>query len=185
MLGSYRLLILIKLILFELLGLICIEDHSYRRYRRLRSSSDSNNPPGTPFVIVVSVSIDDYFAVLNCSTPERVPHLKLDWYFQTRASLKPPRVIWQRGHSNNPRYTAYSPDQLQHFFQIKSIHYNDSGTYMCVDQTTGFYDKIELLVRDSRSCAASGIRLQVTTLVCLVLLSLYLARRTASESQVT
>ena len=92
-------------------------------------------------------SIDDYFAVLNCSTPERVPHLKLDWYFQTRASLKPPRVIWQRGHSNNPRYTAYSPDQLQHFFQIKSIHYNDSGTYMCVDQTTGFYDKIELLVR--------------------------------------
>ncbi|CAF0833799.1 unnamed protein product [Adineta steineri] len=185
MLGSYRLLILIKLILFELLGLMCIEDDSFRRYRRQRSPSDSNNPSGTPFVIVVSVSVQDYFAVLNCSTPERVPHLKLDWYFQTRASLRPPRVIWQRGHSNIHRYSAYSPDQKQHILQIKPVNYNDSGTYMCVDQTTGFYDKIELIVRDSRSCAGSIIRLQTTMLVCLVLLSLYLSRRTASESQVT
>jgi len=126
---------------------VCIEDDSFRRYRRLRSLSDSNNPPGTPFIIVVSVSIDDYFAVLNCSTPERVSHLKLDWYFQTRASSKPPRVIWQSGHANIHRYTAYSPDQIQHYLQIKPVNYNDSGTYMCVDQTTGFHKELELIVR--------------------------------------
>jgi len=131
---------------------VCIEDDSFRRYRRLRSLSDSNNPPGTPFIIVVSVSIDDYFAVLNCSTPERVSHLKLDWYFQTRASSKPPRVILQRGHSKVHRYTAYSPDQIQHYLQIKPVNYNDSGTYMCVDQTTGFFKELELIVRKFNSC---------------------------------
>jgi hypothetical protein len=125
----------------------CIEDNSFRRYRRLHSPSDSNNLPGTPFILVVSVSVDDYLAVLNCSTREQVSHLKLDWYFQTRASSKPPRVIWQRGHSNDPRYSAYSPDQVQHYLQIKPVNYNDSGTYMCVDQTSGFSNQIELLVR--------------------------------------
>lgn len=109
--------------------------------------SESNNSPGTPFVIVVSVSIDDYFAVLNCSTPERVPHLKLEWYFQTHASSKPPFVIWQRGLPKIHRYTAYSPDQLQHYLRIKPINYNDSGTYICVDQSSGFQDKVELIVR--------------------------------------
>jgi len=184
MLGSYQLLVLIKLILFQLLGLMCIEDDLFRRYRRLRSPSDSNNSPGTSFIIVASVSIDDYYAVLNCSTPERVPHQKLDWYFQKRSS-KSPRVIWQRGRSNIHRYTAYSPDQYRHYLQIKPVNYNDSGIYTCLDQTTGYRDEIELIVRDSRSCAGSVIRLQMTTLVCLVLLSLSLSRRTASESQVT
>jgi hypothetical protein len=125
---------------------VCIEDNSFRRYRRLRSSSDSNNPPGTSFIIVTSVSIDDYYAVLNCSTPERVSHHKLDWYFQTRSS-KLPRVIWQRGRSITHRYTAYSPDQYRHYLQIKPVNYNDSGTYTCLDQTTGYYDEIELVVR--------------------------------------
>ncbi len=131
---------------------MCIKDDSFRRYRRLRSLSDSNNPSGTPFIIVVSVSIDDYFAVLNCSTPERVPHLKLDWYFKTPASSKPPRVILQRGHARVHRYTAYSPDQIQHYLQIKPVNYNDSGTYMCVDQTTGFFKELELIVRKFNSC---------------------------------
>jgi hypothetical protein len=126
---------------------VCIEDDSFRRYRRLRSSSDNNNPPGTPFIIVVSASVDDYFAVLNCSTPRLVPHDQLDWYFEKRASVKSPRVIWQRGRSNSLRYTAYSPDQVRHYLQIKSVNYNDSGTYMCLDQKTGFLDKIELIVR--------------------------------------
>ncbi|CAF0755523.1 unnamed protein product [Rotaria sp. Silwood1] len=184
MLGSYQLSLLIKLILFEVLGLMCIEDDSFRRYRRLRSSSDSNSLSGTPFIII-SVSVDDYFAVLNCSTPQRVSHDKLDWYFQKRASLKSPRVIWQRGRSNIHRYTAYSPNQIQHYLQIKSVNYNDSGTYICIDQTTGFHDKVELIVRDSRSCAGSAIRLQLTMLVSLILLSLFLSRRAASESQVT
>jgi hypothetical protein len=125
---------------------VCIEDDSFRRQRRLRSASDSNNPPGNP-LIIVSVSVDDYLAVLTCSTPERVPIQKLDWYFKTRSSLKSPRVIWQRGRSNTRRYIAYSPDQVQHYLQIKPVHYNDSGTYMCVDQTTGFYDEVELIVR--------------------------------------
>lgn len=104
--------------------------------------SSSNNP----LIIFVSTSIDDHFVVINCSTPERVPHHKLDWYFQTRTSSKPPRVIWQRGRSNIPRYIAYSPDQIRHFLQIRPIHSNDSGTYMCLDQTTGFYDRTELLI---------------------------------------
>jgi hypothetical protein len=91
--------------------------------------------------------MNDHFAVLNCSTPERVAHHKLDWYFQTRASLKPPRVIWQRGRSNIHRYIAYSPDQFRHFLQIRPLHSNDSGTYMCLDQTTGYYAGIELIVR--------------------------------------
>jgi hypothetical protein len=125
---------------------VCIEDDSFRRYRRLRSSNDSNNPPGTSFIIVSSVSIDDYYAVLNCSTPEHVSHQKLDWYFQTRSS-RLPRVIWQRGRSITHRYTAYSPDQKRHYLQIKPVNYNDSGIYMCVDQTTGFRDEIELIVR--------------------------------------
>jgi len=131
---------------------VCIKDDSFRRYRRLRSLSDSNNSSGTPFIIVVSVSIDDYFAVLNCSTPESVPHPKLDWYFKTRASSKPPRVILQRGHAKVHRYTAYSPDQKQHYLQIKPVNYNDSGTYMCVDQITGFQKELELIVRKFHSC---------------------------------
>lgn len=126
--------------------IVCIEENSFRRYRRLRSSSDSNNSPGIPFIII-PVSIDDYFAVINCSTPEKVAHDRLDWYFRTRASLKSPRVIWQRGRSNNLRYTAYSPDQVQHYLQIKSVNYNDSGTYTCIDQTTGFQGHVELIVR--------------------------------------
>lgn len=127
--------------------LVCIEDDLFRRYRRLRSSNDnSNNPPGSSFIIIASVSIDDYYAVINCSTPERVSHHKLDWYFQTRSS-KIPRVIWQRGRSNIHRYTAYSPDQHRHYLQIKPVYYNDSGTYTCVDQTTGYQDAIELIVR--------------------------------------
>jgi hypothetical protein len=124
---------------------VCIKDDSFRRYRRLRSAS--NNPSVSPFIIVASVSVDDYFAVLNCSTPDRVPLHKLDWYFQTHASQNSPRVIWQRGRSNIHRYIAYSPDQTRHFLQIKPIHYNDSGTYICLDQTTGFYTGIELIVR--------------------------------------
>ncbi len=160
MLGSYRLLLLTKLILFELLGLsksffsfelshknkitlVCIENNSF--HRLLTSISHNNNSSINPLIIFVSV--DDYFAVINCSTPDRVPHHKLDWYFQTRASIKPPRVIWQRGRSNIHRYIAYSPDQFRHFLQIKPLHSNDSGTYMCLDQTTGFYTRIELLVR--------------------------------------
>ncbi|CAF3069678.1 unnamed protein product [Rotaria socialis] len=184
MLGSYQLSVIIKLILFEVLGLMCIEDDSFRRYRRLRSSSDSNNSPGTPFIIV-SVSVDDYFAILNCSTPEKVSHDKLEWYFQPHTSFKSPRVIWQRGRSTTHRYTAYSPDQIQHFFKIKPITNNDSGTYSCVDQASGFIKPVELIVRDSRSCAGSVIRLQMTMLVSIVLLSLFLSRRTASESQIT
>jgi hypothetical protein len=127
---------------------VCIENDSFRRYRRLRSSSiNNNNSLISPLIFFVSASVNDYFAVINCSTPERVPHHKLDWYFQTRSSLKPPRVIWQRGRSNTHRYIAYSPDQLHHFLQIKPILSNDSGTYMCLDQTTGFYTGIELFVR--------------------------------------
>jgi len=38
---------------------------------------------------------------------------------------------------------------------------------------------------DSRSCAGCVIRLQMTNLVCLVILSLVLSRRTASESEIT
>jgi hypothetical protein len=125
---------------------VCIEDDLFRRYRRLRSPIDSNNPPGSSFIIVTTISIDDYYAVLNCSTPERVPHQKLDWYFQTRSS-KSPRVIWQRGRSNTHRYTAYSPDQYRHYLQIKPVNYNDSGIYACVDQITGFHDEIELIIR--------------------------------------
>ena len=98
-------------------------------------------------MLILSVPIDQYFTVLNCSTPEHVPHHKLDWYFQTRSSLSPPRVIWQRGRSNIPRYLAYSPDQIQHFLQIKPLDYNDSGTYMCLDQTSGYSTRMELFVR--------------------------------------
>jgi hypothetical protein len=97
-------------------------------------------------IIFITVSVNDYFAVINCTTPERVPHHKLDWYFQPRASLKSPRVIWQRGRANIHRYVAYSPDQFRHFLQIKPLHYNDSGTYLCLDQTTGFYAGVELTV---------------------------------------
>jgi hypothetical protein len=125
---------------------VCIEDDSFRRYRRLRSSSDSINPPGTPLNIV-SVSVDDYLAVLTCFTPKSVSIQKLDWYFKTRSSVRSPRVIWQRGRSNTRRYVAYSPDQIKHHLEIKPVNYNDSGTYMCVDQTTGFHKEVELIVR--------------------------------------
>ncbi len=127
---------------------MCIENVSFRRYRRLRSSISNNNHSSiNPLIVFVSASMNDHFAVINCSTPERVPHHKLDWYFQTRASLKPPRVIWQRGRSNIHRYIAYSPDQFRHFLQIRPLNSNDSGTYMCLDQTTGFYAGVELIVR--------------------------------------
>lgn len=183
MLGSYQLLLLIKLILFQLLGLMCIEDDLFRRYRRLRSSFDSNTPSGSSSVIV-STSVDDYYAVLNCTTSNRVTHLQLDWYFQTRSS-RTSRVIWQSGRSITQRYTAYSPDQHRHYLQIKPLNFNDSGIYTCLDQTTGYQAAIELIVRDSRSCAGCVIRLQMTNLVCLVILSLVLSRRTASESEIT
>ncbi|CAF0825074.1 unnamed protein product [Rotaria sp. Silwood1] len=186
MLGSYRLLLLIKLILFELLELKCIDDDSFRRYRRLRSPISGNNHNSTvsPLIFIISVSVNDHFAVINCSTPERVPHHKLDWYFQTRTSSKPPRVIWQRGRSNIHRYIAYSPDQIRHFLQIKPIYYNDSGKYMCLDQNTGFYSGIDLIVHDSRNCARSIIDLRITTSICCILFSLVLPRYSASESQV-
>ncbi len=125
---------------------MCIEDDLFRRYRRLRSSSDSNNPPGSSFVIINHVSITDYQAVLNCSTPEPVAHEKLDWYFRAHSSNLP-RVIWQRGRANIRRYAAFSPDQYQHYLRIKPINFNDSGFYTCLDQASGFYDEIELLVR--------------------------------------
>ena len=271
--------------------LVCTKDESFRRYHRPgvapSSPSDSNLSPGTPFITVVAVSVDDYFAVVNCSTSVRVPHYRLDWYFKTSASLHSPRVIWQSGRSNTDRYTAYSPDQVRHYLQIKPVHQNDSGTYICLDQNTGSLHEVELIVRkfdrlrhnilrfqftlereregtsilallslhqsssaeqlnfeiaflferilsmicqknrqreclyrdsrgvkkmrryrlppprasinptkltgilsclvlgDSRSCAGCTIRLQMTVLVCLVLLSSILSRRTASESEVT
>ena len=176
---------------------MCIKDDSFRHYRRLRSSS--NIPSVRQFINVASVSVDDYFAVLNCSTPERVLHHRLDWYFQTHASRRPPRVIWQSGRSNIRRYVAYSPDQIRHFLQIKPVHYNDSGTYMCLDQTTGFYAGIELIVRkflfnkivdknlfffvdNSRSYARKNVvDLQMITFVYLILRSLFLSRYIASD----
>ena len=125
----------------------CAADDSFRRHRRLRSSlSNSVNASASPLLRFVAVSADDDFAVINCTTPERVPHHKLDWYFQTRDSSRPPRVIWQRGRSNIYRYVAYSPDQARHYLQIKPVHYNDSGTYTCLDQTSGFYAGVELLI---------------------------------------
>ncbi|CAF3193233.1 unnamed protein product [Rotaria socialis] len=187
MLGSYRLLLLVKLILFELLGLKCIEDDSFRRYRRLRSPtySHTHNSSVNPLFYLMSASISDHFAVINCSTPEHVPHHKLDWYFQTSTSSKPPRVIWQRGRSNIHRYIAYSPDQLRHFLQIKPILYNDSGTYTCLDQTTGFFAGVDLIVHDSHNCAESIIiDLHMSSFICLILFLLVLLRYTASESQV-
>jgi hypothetical protein len=124
---------------------VCIEDDLFRRYRRLRSSNDNNNPTGTSFIIS-SVFIDEYYAVLNCSTPERVSHHKLDWYFQSHSS-NTPRVIWQSGRSRTSRYTAYSPDQYRHYLQIKPLNYSDAGIYTCVDQTSGDQRIVELIVR--------------------------------------
>lgn len=150
----------------------------------------------------VSASIDNYFTVLNCSTPKHVPHHKLDWYFQTRSSSHPPRVIWQRGRSNIHRYLAYSPDQLRHFLQIKPLHYNDSGTYMCLDQTSGFSTRLELSIRkilrikdqsntfiwildDGRSCAASIVTFDRKFLVFFTFFLLITSKISTSESQVT
>lgn len=113
---------------------MCSEKNTSHRYR---SNSLKN---------FISVSNHNHFAVLNCSTPDRVSHQKLDWYFRTNASSTSPRVIWQRGRSNIDRYIAYSPDQYRHFLQIKPLHSNDSGIYMCIDQTTGFFSQIELYV---------------------------------------
>ena len=42
-----------------------------------------------------------------------------------------------------------------------------------------------MFLGDSRSCAASSIHLQETMLICLVLLTWMLSRRTSSESEVT
>ena len=125
---------------------MCIEDDLFRRYRRLRSSSDINNPTGSSFIIVTSVFIDDYQAVLNCSTKKHVAHDRLDWYFRPRSSDLS-RVIWQRGRSNTHRYTAFSPDQHRHYLRIKPISFNDSGVYACLDQTSGISNEIELVVR--------------------------------------
>ena len=269
--------------------LVSAEDASFRRYHRpaVVPSNDSDVSPGTPFITVIAISVYDYFAVVNCSTSIRVPQSRLDWYFKTSASLDSPRVIWQSGRAKTHRYTAYSPDQIRHYLQIKPIHLNDSGTYTCLDQETGSQHEIELVVRkfadvcrrryllrhnilrfqfalkrasilallslhqsssaeqlnfeiafcsrgfyrwyrrsreerermfmyrqswreenetspsrphpaqptkltgiffvlgDSRSCAGCTIRLQMSMLVCLVLLSSILSRRTASESEVT
>lgn len=101
--------------------------------------------------MIIGASLDDYFAILNCSTPSYVPHQKLDWYFQVSSSSNPPRVIWQRGRSNSQRYLGYSSDQLRHFLQIKPINLNDSGIYMCLDQTSGYSAKVELIVRKLNS----------------------------------
>jgi len=128
---------------------VCIEEDLFRRYRRLRSSFDSNTPPGSPSVIV-STSVDDYYAVLNCTTSNPVTHLQLDWYFQTRSS-RTTRVIWQSGRTITQRYTAYSPDQHQHYLQIKPLNFNDSGVYTCVDHTTGNQHAVELIVRKFNS----------------------------------
>ena len=129
------------------LRLASIEENSFRRYRRNRSLNDSHLLTGiTPFPKIVSVSLDDYFAVLHCSTSERVSHIKLDWYFQSSAE-KSPRVIWQRGRSNIHRYTAYSPDQRRHYLQIKPVYLNDTGVYICIDQSSGDDDRVELFVR--------------------------------------
>jgi hypothetical protein len=135
-------------LLVSFVFLVCIENELTHRFHS--SSVNHNINPSSsinPSLVIVSISIDDYFAILNCSTPNHVPHHKLDWYFQTRASLQPPRVIWQRGRSNIPRYLAYSPDQYRHYLQIKPLNYNDSGTYMCLDQTSGYAARMELIVR--------------------------------------
>jgi hypothetical protein len=146
--------------------LVCTEDESFRRYHRPgaapSSSNDSNVSPGTPFITVVAVSVDDYYAVVNCSTSVRVPHYRLDWYFKTSASLYSPRVIWQSGRSNTHRYTAYSPDQVRHYLQIKPVHLNDSGTYMCLDQTTGSHHEVELIVRKFDLLHHNSLRFQFT-----------------------
>lgn len=128
---------LIGKLIFDRFCSVCINDNSFRRTR-----SSMN-----PLLVFVSATVNDHFVVINCSTPERVSHHKLDWYFQRRTSPKPPRVIWQRGRSMIHRYIAYSPDQLRHFLQIKPIHSNDSGTYTCLDQTTGFSARVGLIVR--------------------------------------
>lgn len=128
-------------------SLVCNEDGSFRSHHQQISSNDSDMLPGTPFITVISVSIDDHFAVVNCSTKKRVPHHELEWYFRKSNSHKSPRVIWQRGRSNIHRYHAYSPDQLRHYLQIKPVQLNDSGSYICIDQMTGFQDTVELVVR--------------------------------------
>lgn len=163
MFSSDRFLLVLQLVLLKLLGFVCLaEDSLPRLFHPVR-------------LTIVSASIDDYFTVLNCSTPKHVPHHKLDWYFQTRSSSHPPRVIWQRGRSNVHRYLAYSPDQLRHFLQIKPLHSNDSGTYMCLDQTTGFSTRLELSIHQSRSCAATTIvtfdRIQSLVLIAFSLLA--------------
>ncbi|CAF1628499.1 unnamed protein product [Adineta ricciae] len=204
MLGSYRLLILIKLILFPLFDLMRVVSGTFRRSSTENDYQSNQTTVVNSLVLVVSVSVNDYFAVINCSTPERVPHHKLDWYFQSRDASRPPRVIWQRGRSNIHRYIAYSPDQFRHFLQIKPVHYNDSGTYMCLDQTSGFYAGVDLFIRklnqyllssihkypismidDNHNSAKRILSLPITSFMCLALLVFFSERYSTSVSQVT
>ena len=193
MFSSDRFLLVLQLLLLKLLGFVCLDEETSPRL--------SSHP--SIRLSLVSASLDDYFTVLNCSTPKHVPHHKLDWYFQTRSSSHPPRVIWQRGRSNIHRYLAYSPDQLRHFLQIKPLHSNDSGTYMCLDQTTGFSARLELSIRelfvasvskfdrlrrvsdDRRSCAATSVTFDRVKTFVLIAFALLLSQITTSESQVT
>ncbi|CAF1628483.1 unnamed protein product [Adineta ricciae] len=185
MLGPYRLLILIKLILFPLFNLMRVVSGTFRRSSTESSDQSNQTTAVNPLVLVVSVSVNDYFAVINCSTPERVPHHKLDWYFQSRDASRPPRVIWQRGRSNIHRYIAYSPDQYRHFLQIKPVNYNDSGTYMCLDQTSGFYAGVDLFIHDNHNSAKRILSLPITSFICLALLVFFFERYSTSVSQVT
>lgn len=189
MLMSYQHLVLfIQLILFETFEQSSIDES----YRRIRSSNDNHHHQHhhhlstgpSVFPRIVSVSLNDYFAIVDCSTSRNVSRNTLDWYFQSSRD-RSPRVIWQGGRSNIHRYAAYSPDERKHYLQIKPVYPTDTGVYMCLDQISGSEDRVELVVRDSRSCAASRIYLQETTLVCLVLLIWILSRRTSSESEVT
>ncbi|CAF1267759.1 unnamed protein product, partial [Didymodactylos carnosus] len=104
-----------------------------RRRRRVRSS----------FAIhysIIPVSLDDRFAIINCTTKTQVSYEMIDWYFKNR-------VIWQRGKTVYKRYNAYSPDQRNHFLLINSLEINDTGQYMCLNQNTGDILKYELIVR--------------------------------------
>ncbi|CAF1582659.1 unnamed protein product, partial [Didymodactylos carnosus] len=61
-----------------------------RRRRRVRSS----------FAIhysIIPVSLDDRFAIINCTTKTQVSYEMIDWYFKNR-------VIWQRGKTVYKRY---------------------------------------------------------------------------------
>lgn len=126
---------------------MCIEDDSFRRFRRLRSSNESNLVPGTSLAGVIAVFTDDSSALVNCTTEQQVTELALDWYFEENNSQKSSRVIWQRGRAKIDRYKAFSSDQFHHYLKIKPVYLNDSGTYTCLDQATGAQKRVELVVR--------------------------------------